>query len=141
MNKLLASTLIAATVIGGGAAAASAQDDPGPGAGSGSGTAATASAPARPHHHRHALRRRTVHGDLTVKTKDGFQQIAVDRGKLTSVEGSTLTVTRPDGPVVTVTFNDQTRYRGVDSAAELQTGKPVVVVSKDGVAKGVAQRP
>jgi hypothetical protein len=132
MNKLLASTVIALAVVGGGAAAASAQDDPGPGT-------ATSTETARPHHAR--LRHRTVHGDLTVRTKDGFQQITVDRGKLTSVEGSTLTVTRPDGPVVTVTVNDQTRYRGIDDASQLQTGKPVVVVSKDGTAKGVAQRP
>jgi hypothetical protein len=41
---------------------------------------------------------------------------------------------------VTVTVNDDTRFRGVDSASELQTGKPVFVVSSDGVAKGVAQR-
>jgi hypothetical protein len=132
MNKLLASTVIALAVVGGGAAAASAQDDPGPGT-------ATSTETARPHHAR--LRHRTVHGDLTVRTKDGFEQITVDRGKLTSVEGSTLTVTRPDGPVVTVTVNDQTRYRGIDSKDDLQTGKPVVVVSKDGTAKGVAQRP
>ena len=133
MKKTLASALIALTVLGGGAVAY-AQEDPGTGT---AGTAGTAES-ARPQHHR--LRHRTVHGDLTVRTKDGFQQVTIDRGRLTSVEGSTLTVTRPDGPVVTFTMNDDTRFRGVSSADELQTGKPLFVVSADGVAKAVAQR-
>ena len=131
MKKTLVSALIALSVVGG-AAVASAQEDPAP-------TAPTAeSADSRAHHPR--LRHRTVHGDLTVRTKDGFKEVTVDRGRLTSIDGSTLTVTRPDGPVVTFTVDDQTRFRGVDSAAELQTGKPVFVVSADGVAKSVAQR-
>ena len=137
MKKTLASAIVALAVVGGGAAAY-AQEDPGPSAGAGADATATATAPARAHHPR--LRHRTVHGDLTVRTRDGFKEITVDRGKLTAVEGSTLTVTRPDGPVVTFTVDDQTRYRGVDGVAELQVGKPVLVVSHDGVAKGVAQR-
>jgi hypothetical protein len=132
MKKTLASALVALVVLGGGAAA-SAQEDSAPPPHDG----ATATAPA----HRGAhLRRRTVHGDLTVRTKEGFQRVAVDRGRLTSVDGATLTVARPDGPVVTFTIDDQTRFRGVESAEQLRTGKPVFVVSVAGVAKAVAQR-
>jgi hypothetical protein len=130
MKKTLASALIALSVVGGGAVAYAQEDAPP--------TAPTTESAAGAHHPR--LRHRTVHGDLTVRTKDGFKEMTVDRGRLTSVDGSTLTVTRPDGPVVTFTVTDQTRFRGVSSASELQTGKPVFVVSADGIAKGVAQR-
>lgn len=87
-----------------------------------------------------ALLRRTVHGDLVVRTKDGFQHVAYDRGKLASASGTTLTLTRPDGVTVTVTVNDQTKYRGVSGFGQLQTGRPTLVLSKDGVALVVAQR-
>jgi hypothetical protein len=86
-----------------------------------------------------ALLRRTVHGDLVVRTKDGFQHVTYDRGKLASASGNTLTVTRPDGATVTVTVNDQTKYRGVSGFAQLQTGRATLVLSKDGVAVLVAQ--
>jgi hypothetical protein len=131
MKKTLASAVIALAVLGGGATAYAQESKPPSDAGA---------ATARRAHPAAHLRRRTVHGDLTVKTKDGFQQVTVDRGRLTSVDGATLTVTRPDGPVATFTVNDQTRFRGVESVEQLQTGKPVFVVSVDGVAKGVAQR-
>jgi hypothetical protein len=86
-----------------------------------------------------ALLRRTVHGDLVVRTKDGFQHVTYDRGKLASASGTTLTLTRPDGVTVTVTVNDQTKYRGVTGFGQLQTGWPTLVLSKDGVALVVAQ--
>ena len=131
MKKLLAFALVGLVVVGGGAVAYAQEDAP---------PTTPTSESAQPAHHHARLRRRTVHGDLTVRTKDGFKQVTVDRGRLTSVDGSTITVTRPDGPVVTFTINGDTRFRGISSASELQTGKPVFVVSTGGIAKGVAQR-
>jgi hypothetical protein len=88
-----------------------------------------------------ALVGRTVHGDLIVGTKDGtFQKVTVDRGKLVSVDGDKLTIERADGPKVTVTLTDDTRYVGVDSKDGLKEGQPTLVVSKDGKAVGVGQR-
>jgi len=84
---------------------------------------------------------RAVHGDLIVRTKSGFENVTFDRGLLSAKDGSTITLRRPDGVNVTVSLTDTTRFRGVAGADQLQTGKPVGVLSKDGKAIVVAQRP
>ena len=84
---------------------------------------------------------RAVHGDLIVKAQDGtFEKVAFDRGTLTAASGTSLTLHRPDGVEVTVKLGDETRYRGVENAAALQTGRPAAVISKDGAARVVMQR-
>jgi hypothetical protein len=88
-----------------------------------------------------ALMRRAVHGDLVVRDKQGqFVPVAFDRGTLVSHDGTTLTVKRPDGATVTSTLTDQTRFRGINSAAELRDGARTLVVSRDGKALVVAQK-
>jgi hypothetical protein len=82
---------------------------------------------------------RVVHGDVIVRTKNGFESLTVDRGTLQSKDGGTVTVKRPDGPTVTVKVDDKTRYPGAGSLADLQTDKPVTVISKDGTALSVRQ--
>ncbi|MEY2476074.1 MAG: hypothetical protein QOG87_1389 [Actinomycetota bacterium] len=82
-----------------------------------------------------------VHGDLIVRTKDGtFETVALDRGTLTAVSATSLTLHRPDGVDVTVKLDGDTRYRGVENAGALQKDQPVAVVSKDGTARVVMQR-
>jgi len=82
-----------------------------------------------------------VHGDLIVRTKDGtFEKVAFDRGTLTAVSATSLTLHRPDGVDATVELNGDTRYRGVENADALQKDQPVAVVSKDGTARVVMQR-
>jgi hypothetical protein len=84
---------------------------------------------------------RAVHGDLIVRGKDGgFEEVTFDRGTLTAVSATSLTLHRPDGVDVTVKLDDQTRYRGVENAAALQKDQPVAVVSKDGTARVVMQK-
>jgi hypothetical protein len=84
---------------------------------------------------------RAVHGDLIVKNKDGaFEKVTFDRGTLTAVSATSLTLHRPDDVDVTVKLDSDTRYRGVENAAALQKDKPVAVVSKDGTAKVVMQK-
>ena len=85
--------------------------------------------------------RRAVHGDLIVRGKNGFENVTLDRGKLSSVDvdGNHLTIARPDGPSVTVTLTDSTRYRGVAGKDALVVGKPTIIVSKDGNAVLVGQ--
>lgn len=84
---------------------------------------------------------RVVHGDVIVRTKNGFESLTVDRGTLQSKDGGTVTVKRPDGPTVTIKVDDKTRYPGAGSLANLQTDKPVTVISKDGTALSVRQGP
>jgi hypothetical protein len=85
--------------------------------------------------------RRVVHGGLIVRGKNGFQNVTYDRGTEDGVADNALTVTRPDGKKVTVKLTSDTRYRGVKDASGLQTGKETLVVSKDGNALMVGQRP
>ena len=84
---------------------------------------------------------RAVHGNLIVRAQDGtFENVAFDRGTLTAVSDSSLTLQRPDGVDVTVKLDGDTRYRGVENAAALRKGEPAAVVSKDGTARVVMQR-
>jgi hypothetical protein len=87
-----------------------------------------------------ALMRRVVHGDLTVRTKNGFEKVTYDRGTVTAKDGSSITLKRPDGVAVTVKVADTTRYKGVQSLDQVQVDKPAIVLSKDGTALTVAQR-
>ena len=84
--------------------------------------------------------RRAVHGDLVVRTKDGFENVTLDRGKVTAASASSITIERPDGVSVTKAVNAETRFKGVDSADQLEHGKGALVVSKGDTAVLIAQR-
>jgi hypothetical protein len=81
-----------------------------------------------------------VHGDLIVRSKNGFQNVTYDRGKEDGVSNNTLTITRPDGKQVSVKLTSTTRYRGVKDASQLQAGNQTLILSKDGNALMVGQR-
>lgn len=81
------------------------------------------------------LARRTVHADLVVHTKSGFQTVTINRGTLDSVSGDTLTMT--DGTrtakdqQVTVTIPSSARVRNdrkASSLSSLTAGERVMVV-------------
>ena len=61
----------------------------------------TAAPGERPGRLRHPLRARRffrgVHGEATVRTKDGFRQAAWQRGQVTAVSGNRLTIRSADG--------------------------------------------
>jgi hypothetical protein len=127
MKRLIAAGAVAGAVLGGGAIASAATSDH---------PAKPAAAAAVRH-----LGRRVVHGDLTVRTRNGFKEVVVDRGVLTSHDGTAIVVTPKGGTAADLTLTDKTRFRGITSAEQLQVGKPVVVLStKDGHALLVAQR-
>ena len=68
------------------------------------------------------LGNRIVHGDLKIKTANGFANAKIDAGKVTAVDPSagTLTITRADGWTVSVTSTDQTRVRKQGQRVTLQ---------------------
>lgn len=87
-----------------------------------------------------AVLRRSVHGDLIVRTDDGtFEEVSFDRGEVTEVSSHSLSLERPDGVAVTVALSDATEYHGVDGPGEVEVGGRVFVVSADGTARHVAQ--
>ncbi len=73
--------------------------------------------------------RRSVHGDIEVATKKGFVTFEFDRGVVTSISSSEVTVLRPDGQSVTEAITGTTKMpkRGVPSK-----GQNVVVISVGG---------
>jgi len=91
--------------------------------------------------HRFGPLARAIHGDVIVRAQqgNGFENVTFDRGEVTAVNASSITVRRPDGQSVTKAIDSNTRFRGVQSAAEVKTGKPALVVSKGGTATLVAQ--
>lgn len=72
--------------------------------------------------------RRAVHAELTVPGKDGFETVTVDRGTLTAVNGSQLTIDESTkklkGKTVTVTVPSTVKVRSDGKAATLAGLKP-----------------
>jgi hypothetical protein len=135
MLKRTAAVLVGTLVLAGGAYAYADTPSTAP-------STAPASAPAAAHpgyDHRGPLRR-VVHGDLIVRTKDGFENVTVDRGKVTAVSASSITIERPDGVSVTKAVTAETKFRGVDSVEHVERGKGALVVSKGNNAVLIAQR-
>ncbi len=92
---------------------------------------------------RHEVRmvlRHTVHAELIVRTKRGYETVEVDRGVVTSDSGATITIRRPDGPSVSATVTGSTRFVGL-SRSQLVSGDRAILVQSGGDALLVASRP
>jgi hypothetical protein len=83
----------------------------------------------RPYQRARAVLRRAVSGEVELATKSGFVTIDFDRGSVTSISGSSITILRPDGVSVTDAINSATHMpkRGVPTK-----GENVVMVSHSG---------
>jgi hypothetical protein len=84
------------------------------------------------------LRGNTLHGEVTVRAKDGTKTIVVQRGSVTAVSGSSLTVKSTDGYTLTWTLADKATIvqdkKKVETSA-LKTGEQIGVAgTKDGSA-------
>ena len=79
-----------------------------------------------------ALGGRAIHGDLRIQTRQGFQDVTFDRGTVTAVNASSITVHRADNQDVTEQIDANTRFRGVDSWQQVHTNEPATIVSRDG---------
>ena len=84
--------------------------------------------------------RRAVHGDLIVRAKQGFENVAFDKGEVVRHSATSVTLKRADGVEVTKAINATTRFRGISPAGEIVDGRPALVVSKGDAALLVAQR-
>lgn len=89
--------------------------------------------PGKRHPFRQARAFRGVHGEATVKRKDGFHLATWQRGKITSVSSSGVTVRSEDGVSWTWAANGDTRVRkdGEKSALKaLANGDQVLVAGE-----------
>jgi hypothetical protein len=73
-----------------------------------------------------AHRRRALHGEVTVKTDNGFRTVAFARGKVTAVSDSSLTITSEDNVATSFALNGDTKF-----------GTGFALQSKDDVKVGV----
>jgi hypothetical protein len=84
---------------------------------------------------------RAIHGDVIVRQQNGtgFENVTFDRGQVTAVSASSITVKRADGQSVTKSIDGSTKFRGAQSAADVKTGKGALVVSKGSTATLIGQ--
>ena len=107
-------------------------DTPSPSASAGSGDAPRRQV-------RKYLRKNTLHGEVTIQTKQqGTKTIVVQRGEVTAVTATQVTVKSTDGFTLTWTFGDQLKIVQAKKAADksaLKTGEQVGLAgTKDGAA-------
>ncbi|MFI5491584.1 hypothetical protein [Actinoplanes sp. NPDC051859] len=85
---------------------------------------------------RQHLRKNTVHGEITVRAKDGDRTIVVQRGTVTAVDATSVTVKSTDGFAQTWVFGDKVRVvqnRKAVKVGDLKIGAEVGVAgAKDG---------
>lgn len=124
-----ATGVLTAGLAAGGVAQAVSSPSPNPTAGK---PAATADAKHNGKHAKgHGLDKlgKVLHGDLVVRTKDGNRTIALQRGSVVSVNGTSLQVRSTDGFTATYVVNGDTKIRKGTSAGSLATGDQVTVVA------------
>jgi hypothetical protein len=83
-----------------------------------------------------------IHGELLVRERESqgsTRTVVFDRGRLTSVSESLLTLERPDGVLVTARVTPETRFAGTPRS-ELQPGAAVLVVQSSGTAERVLSK-
>jgi hypothetical protein len=79
-----------------------------------------------------ALLKRTIHAQLIVRGKSGqWVTVDLDRGKITTISSTSITIKRADGVSVSATITPSTRFRRA-TESELMTGDPVVLVQVGG---------
>ncbi|MFG1720220.1 hypothetical protein ACGFII_16490 [Micromonospora chalcea] len=91
----------------------------------------------RRHRARVLLRRNTLHGEAVVRTRDGgTRTVAVQRGEVTAIDDSSMTVKSTDGFTVTWTFGEKLRVverRTAIRSNDIKIGTTIAVAgAKDG---------
>ncbi len=126
---------LAALGVGGTAYAATAT-------GSSTSTQPAAGSHARTAHHHRArnLLERTDRATMEVKMKGQWVALSYDRGKVSAVSPTSITLALPDGHSATETITSSTKFHGATSASAVTVGKPAHVFSEGGKAVRVGQR-
>jgi hypothetical protein len=108
-------TMVLAAGIGGGVAYAANDSTPGTGTAAHTTAAitgkATANTTATAKRKTRPLLRRALHGQFTVKTKDGFRTVQVQRGTISAVSSSRITIVSADHYSHTYVLDAKTRVR------------------------------
>jgi hypothetical protein len=130
---LVASTAVLALGgIGGGVAIASGTTAP---------ASAAAAAPAPAHHRAHGLLRKAEHAEVTVRTKQGDKVIDVQRGQVTAVSPTSVTVRSKDGFSATYKVAGTSKVRSKKKAATIAAvhdNDRVVVVASSSTVRRLA---
>lgn len=88
------------------------------------------------HRARVLLRKNVLHGEVVVQTKEGTKTIAVQRGEVTEIDDSSITVKSTDGYTSTWSFADDlhvVRHSSTIKPEEIKAGTQVGVAgAKDG---------
>jgi len=82
---------------------------------------------------RFAFGKRALHGEAVVQTDEGTKTVVVQRGTVTAVDATTVTVKSADGFTLTWTFGDQVRVvkdRAQSSPSALTVGTNVGVAGE-----------
>lgn len=105
-------------------------------------TAATPATPAAggAHHARaRKLLDRADHATVEIKVKGQWVTYTIDRGKVTAVSPTSITLLRPDGQSVTDSIGSTTKFTGVTSESAIKTQAPATVLSDNGAALRIHQ--
>lgn len=82
------------------------------------------------------LRRGTLHGELVMRTRDGIRTVVVQRGEVTSVDSTTISVKSVDGYTLTWTFGPKLRVIERRATVQPSAVRPGVIVAVAGVKEG-----
>ncbi|OJF14809.1 hypothetical protein BG844_07875 [Couchioplanes caeruleus subsp. caeruleus] len=85
---------------------------------------------------RKQLRKNILHGETTVRAKDGVRTIVVQRGTVTAVDGRTVSVRSTDGFSQTWTFGDKVKVLQNRKAVDVNTLKNGVEIGVAGAKDG-----
>jgi hypothetical protein len=88
------------------------------------------------------LRRDTLHGEAVVQTKDGSKTVVVQRGKVTAISDTSVTVKSSDGFTLTWTFGDKlhvVEHRTKIAAEAISSGDEIGVAGRRDGDKTVAR--
>lgn len=92
---------------------------------------------------RHGLLNRIEHGELTVRTRQGDRTVDLQRGVVSAVSPTSISVTSPDKFAGTYTVDSSTKVRtssGLMSISAVHTGDQVFVVASGGKAIRILRR-
>jgi hypothetical protein len=85
------------------------------------------------------LLRRAEHAEVILRTKTGFRTIYLDRGTVSSISPSSISLMRPDGVVVGAAIDSSTKFRGLPQS-EVAVGDKALVIQSSGTAISVRSR-